>query len=51
MGLADLMEEWFSQGAADGFTMLSPYFPQPLEDFVDLVVPEATGRPGYQLPR
>ena len=29
------MEQWFCNGAADGFTMLSPYYPQPLEDFVD----------------
>jgi hypothetical protein len=37
--LADFMEEWFSKGAADGFTMLSPYYPGPLEDFVEHVVP------------
>ena len=30
--------------AADGFTMLHPYFPQPLEDFVDDVVPELQRR-------
>ena len=44
MGLADLMEEWLAAGAADGFTMLSPYFPQPLEDFVSDVVPELQRR-------
>ena len=27
MGLADLMEDWWANDAADGFTMLSPYFP------------------------
>jgi FMN-dependent oxidoreductase (nitrilotriacetate monooxygenase family) len=44
MGLADQMQAWFEQGAADGFTMLSPYFPAPLEDFVDTVVPELQRR-------
>ena len=44
MGLADFMEDWFTKGAADGFTMLSPYFPKPLEDFVDKVVPELQRR-------
>ena len=37
--LADLMEHWFAEGACDGFTMLSPFYPKPLEDFVDGVVP------------
>jgi len=44
MGLADLMEEWFRAGAADGFTMLSPYYPTPLEEFVENVVPELQRR-------
>ena len=44
IGLADLMEAWFEAGAADGFTMLSPYFPTPLEDFVDGVIPELQRR-------
>ena len=43
-GLADFMEDWFTKGAADGFTMLSPYFPAPLNDFVDDVVPELQRR-------
>ena len=44
VGLADFMQSWFEQGAADGFTMLSPYFPGPLEMFVDHVVPELQRR-------
>ncbi len=44
VGLADMMEEWFSQGAADGFTMLSPYYSKPLEEFVAGVVPELQRR-------
>ncbi|WP_158744191.1 LLM class flavin-dependent oxidoreductase [Acidisphaera sp. L21] len=43
-GLADQMEEWFTAGVCDGFTMLSPYFPIPLELFVDTVVPELQRR-------
>ncbi len=43
-GLADHMEHWFRAGVADGFTMLSPYFPQPIEEFVDTVVPELQRR-------
>ncbi len=44
MGLADFMEEWFTEGVADGFTMLSSYFPKPLDDFVDQVIPELQRR-------
>lgn len=44
VGLADMMEEWFSNGAADGFTMLSPYYPKPLEEFVATVIPELQRR-------
>jgi FMN-dependent oxidoreductase (nitrilotriacetate monooxygenase family) len=43
-GLADFMEEWLVERAADGFTMLSSYFPKPLEDFVVDVVPELQRR-------
>jgi FMN-dependent oxidoreductase (nitrilotriacetate monooxygenase family) len=38
--IADSMEEWLRAGACDGFNLLFPYFPGPLNDFVDLVVPE-----------
>ena len=44
MELADHMQDWFEAGAADGFTMLSPYYPTPLEAFVDHVVPELRRR-------
>ena len=42
--MADVMEEWFMQRGADGFTVLQPYYPQPLEDFVELVIPELQRR-------
>ena len=38
------MEEWVAGGAADGFNILPPTFPQGLEDFVDHVVPELQRR-------
>jgi alkanesulfonate monooxygenase SsuD/methylene tetrahydromethanopterin reductase-like flavin-dependent oxidoreductase (luciferase family) len=38
--VADVMQEWFGQGAADGFNVLSPMLPGGLTDFADLVVPE-----------
>jgi FMN-dependent oxidoreductase (nitrilotriacetate monooxygenase family) len=43
-GLADFMELWFNEGAADGFTLLSPYYPRPLERFVEHVIPELQRR-------
>jgi FMN-dependent oxidoreductase (nitrilotriacetate monooxygenase family) len=42
--IADTLEEWFVEGAADGFNVLPPYFPGGLSDFVDLVVPELQAR-------
>jgi FMN-dependent oxidoreductase (nitrilotriacetate monooxygenase family) len=42
--IADVMEEWFTTGAADGFNLLPAYMPGGLEDFVDLVVPELQRR-------
>jgi FMN-dependent oxidoreductase (nitrilotriacetate monooxygenase family) len=42
--IADTLEEWFVEGAADGFNVLPPYFPGALTDFVDLVVPELQAR-------
>jgi alkanesulfonate monooxygenase len=42
--IADLMEEWLSAGAADGFNLCPPYLPGGLERFVDLVVPELQRR-------
>lgn len=42
--VADLMEEWMATGAADGFNVIPPFFPDSLTDFVDLVVPELQRR-------
>lgn len=37
--VADTLQHWFENGAADGFNVMPPYFPDGLTDFVDLVVP------------
>ena len=42
--IADLMEEWFSTGAADGFIVQPPDLPGSGIDFVELVVPELQRR-------
>jgi FMN-dependent oxidoreductase (nitrilotriacetate monooxygenase family) len=43
-GIADTLEEWFVEGAADGYNVLPPYFPGAFDDFVDLVIPELQRR-------
>ena len=42
--VADMMEEWFTTGAADGFNIQPPYMPQAAEDFVAMVIPELQRR-------
>jgi N-acetyl-S-(2-succino)cysteine monooxygenase len=42
--IADLMEEWFTTGAADGFNIQPPGIPTSAEDFVELVTPELQRR-------
>jgi FMN-dependent oxidoreductase (nitrilotriacetate monooxygenase family) len=42
--VADVMEQWLTMDAADGFNVMPPYFPGGFEDFVHLVVPELQSR-------
>ncbi|MEV4805714.1 LLM class flavin-dependent oxidoreductase [Nonomuraea sp. NPDC049421] len=42
--IADQLQEWFSNGAADGFNIMPPLLPSGLELFVDHVVPELRAR-------
>jgi len=42
--IADQMQSWFENGAADGFNVMPPVLPQSLNEFVDLVVPELQRR-------
>jgi FMN-dependent oxidoreductase (nitrilotriacetate monooxygenase family) len=46
--VVDAMEEWFTTGAADGFNVLPPFFPNSLDEFVALVVPELQRRSLYR---
>ena len=46
--VADVMEEWFNTGAADGFNIMPPILPGGLSDFVDMVVPELQRRGLYR---
>ena len=42
--VADLMEEWFTTGAADGFNIQPAYFPGMFDEFVEGVMPELRRR-------
>ena len=42
--IADIFEQWFVEGAADGFNVLPAHFPGAFDEFVDLVVPELQRR-------
>jgi len=37
--IADLMQDWFDDGVADGFNLMPPVIPATLDTFVDEVVP------------
>jgi len=37
--IADTIQEWFEEGAADGFNVMPPLYPQLLEEFTEKVVP------------
>jgi FMN-dependent oxidoreductase (nitrilotriacetate monooxygenase family) len=42
--IADVMEEWVTTGAADGFNLLPPCVPISIEDFVTMIIPELQRR-------
>lgn len=42
--VADVLEEWFENGAADGFNMMAPLMRSGLNGFVELLVPELQRR-------
>lgn len=42
--VVDTMEEWFTEGACDGFILTPAHFPESLDDFVDMVIPELRRR-------
>jgi spore maturation protein SpmB len=43
------MEEWFLEGAADGFTVMPPTMPAQLEIFISTVVPILRERGLYRM--
>jgi FMN-dependent oxidoreductase (nitrilotriacetate monooxygenase family) len=42
--IADVMEEWFTERACDGFVLVPPYFPAAFDEFIDQVIPELQRR-------
>ncbi len=42
--IADEMEEWLETRGSDGFTIMFPYLPGGLDDFIDRVIPELQRR-------
>lgn len=42
--VADQLQEWFENEAADGFNIMAPTFPQGFNDIVELVIPELQQR-------
>ena len=42
--IADEMQHWMEQGAADGFNICPPVLPVALDDFAELVIPELQRR-------
>ncbi len=46
--IADAMEDWFRNDAADGFNLLPTWLPGGLEDVVEMVIPELQRRGLYR---
>jgi len=42
--IADDLQAWLEAGACDGFNLLFQHYPKPLEEWVDLVIPELQRR-------
>ena len=46
--VADIMQEWFSNQACDGFNIIPSLFPDEFDAFIDLVVPKLQARDIYR---
>lgn len=46
--IADELDNWFQNDAADGFNIMPPVLPRDIDDFVELVVPELQRRGLYR---
>lgn len=42
--VADQLQQWFEEGGADGFNIMSPWLPGGLDEFIEGVVPELRRR-------
>ncbi|AYD04495.1 LLM class flavin-dependent oxidoreductase [Neorhizobium sp. NCHU2750] len=42
--IADQMQDWFENGACDGWNLMAPYFPAGAEDFINKLIPELKRR-------
>lgn len=42
--IADQLQQWFEEGGADGFNIMSPWLPGGLDDFIEGVLPELRRR-------
>jgi len=42
--IADHIQHWFEEEAADGFNVMPPFLPGGLDDFVTMVIPELQRR-------
>lgn len=42
--IADVMQEWFEKGAADGFCVMPPFYPRGVENITNLLIPELQRR-------
>jgi len=43
-GIADQLQQWFEEGGADGFNIMSPWLPGGLDDFIEHILPELRRR-------
>ena len=46
--VADQMADWFTGGACDGFNIMPPFYPEPLDDVLHGLVPELQRRGLFQ---
>lgn len=46
--IVDMMQEWFEDGAADGFNVMPSVYPSGLRDFVEIIMPELRRRGLYK---
>ena len=48
VSVADQMEDWFTRAACDGFNLMPPFYPGPLDDMLHALLPELQRRGLFQ---